>query len=173
MSANDAGAAHVAIGRDDDLNFDPARNIHAARQFRIRRRSFCLDLALTLVRRSLLRQSVRSENGDSSGGQREPRPAGSHCKSLLMSETTPRRERHVGCQRGARVLAGRCGMNFWWKFMRTHYLQTSWCEEKMREYCADCLNHWDLREAGLTLRRDAACPFVQCAVISNSVSFCD
>jgi hypothetical protein len=64
-------------------------------------------------------------------------------------------------------------MNFWRKFMRTHYLETSRCDKPVRERYVNCLNHWDLREAGLTLRRAAACPFVQCAVISNGVSFCD
>jgi hypothetical protein len=57
--------------------------------------------------------------------------------------------------------------------MRTHYLETLRGAEGMRECCANRLNHWDLLEAGLTLRRAAACPFVQCAVISNGVSFCD
>lgn len=57
--------------------------------------------------------------------------------------------------------------------MRTHYLETLRSEEALPECRANCLNEWDFREAGLTLRHVAACPFVQCAVISNGVSFCD
>src|SRR5262245_48702282 len=55
MSANYARAAYVPIRRDDDFDFDFAGHVHPARQLGIGRRSFCLDLALSIVRVRLLR----------------------------------------------------------------------------------------------------------------------
>lgn len=90
-----------------------------------------------------------------------------------MSETTPRGERHVGCQHGEEAAVDCRGVIFLRKFMRNRYLENLRREEERRARSTNCLKQHDSREAGLTLRRRAACPFVQCAVISNGVSFCD
>src|SRR5215467_3637029 len=55
MAADHARTPHTAVWRDDHFDLDLARNVHAASQFGIGRRSLALDLALSVIRVRLLR----------------------------------------------------------------------------------------------------------------------
>src|SRR4029077_6983667 len=55
VTADDASAAHFAVGRDNDFNLDLSRHADALGEFGIGRRGLALNLALTFVRVRLLR----------------------------------------------------------------------------------------------------------------------
>src|ERR1700676_2048985 len=64
MSADHARACDMAIGCDDDFNFDFSGNVHAPRELGIRWRGFVLDLALAFVGRTHLRNALAPKKKD-------------------------------------------------------------------------------------------------------------
>src|SRR5260221_6178871 len=105
MAADDTSAAHFAVGRDDDFNFDLASNAHPLGELGIGWRGLALNFALAFIRvRLLCDHKSGSKQSGCCRGDTDSNPTRSHGHySSLQSWSDPgkRKARQMpACKKG-------------------------------------------------------------------------